>query len=91
MTSPVSLTQAEAAQKISQIESARDQAVSKLKQIQGAQEEMLSGSWHGGSAGKYNTTSQAQADDMNQIITQLNSIVQTGSEHIRSVANMDNN
>ena len=86
----VVLTPAEAESKISQIESARDQAVSKLNQIQDTQQTMLSNAWQGGSATKYGSTSSQQHDDFTQIISSLNTIVETGSAHIRSIANMDN-
>jgi uncharacterized protein YukE len=86
----LSLTQAEAASKISQIEDARNQAVAKLKQIEDSQQLMLGSNWKGGSATTYGHTSATQQEDINQIITKLNQIVETGSQHIRSVANMDN-
>jgi uncharacterized protein YukE len=86
----VVLTPAEAESKISQIESARDQAVSKMNQIQDTQHTMLSNAWQGGSATKYGTTSSQQQDDFTQIINSLNTIVEKGSAHIRSIANMDN-
>ena len=86
----VVLTPAEAESKISQIESARDQAVSKMNQIQDTQQTMLSNAWQGGSATKYGNTSSQQHDDFTQIINNLNTIVEKGSAHIRSIANMDN-
>jgi WXG100 family type VII secretion target len=86
----VSLTPAEAENKIAQIENARDQAVSKLNQIQDTQQSMLSSAWQGGSATKYGTTSAQQHEDFTQMINDLNRIVETGSAHIRSIANMDN-
>jgi uncharacterized protein YukE len=86
----VALTPAEAESKISQIESARDQAVAKLNQIQDTQQTMLSNAWQGGSASKYSSTSSQQHDDFTQLISDLNTLVQTGSAHMRSIANMDN-
>jgi uncharacterized protein YukE len=86
----VSLTPAEAESKIQQIESARDNAVKSLSGIQDTQQSMLSSAWQGGSATKYGSTSSQQHDDFTQIINTLNSIVETGSAHIRSIANMDN-
>jgi WXG100 family type VII secretion target len=86
----VSLTPAEAESKISQIESARDQAVSTLSKIQDTQQSMLSSAWQGGSATKYGSTSSQQHEDFTQIINALNSVVETGSAHMRSIANMDN-
>jgi uncharacterized protein YukE len=86
----VLLTPAEAESKIQQIESARDNAVKSLSGIQDTQQSMLSSAWQGGSATKYGSTSSQQHDDFTQIINTLNSIVETGSAHIRSIANMDN-
>jgi uncharacterized protein YukE len=86
----VSLTQAEAETKISQIESARDQAIAKLGQIQQAQETMLANAWQGGSATKYGNTSSQQHDEFTQLTNDLRTLVETGSAHIRSIANMDN-
>ena len=86
----VSLTPAEAESKISQIENARDQAVATLSKIQDTQQSMLGSAWQGGSATKYNSTSSQQHEDFMQIINSLNTVVETGSAHIRSIANMDN-
>jgi len=86
----VSLTPAEAESKISQIESARDQAVATLSRIQDTQQTMLSSGWQGGSATKYNSTSSQQHEDFTQIINSLNSVVETASTHMRSIANSDN-
>jgi uncharacterized protein YukE len=86
----VSLTPAEAESKISQIESARDQAIAKLSQIQDTQQTMLSNAWQGGSASKYGSTSAQQHDDFTQLTNDLRTLVETGSAHIRSIANMDN-
>ncbi|MHA3023901.1 hypothetical protein ACXPWS_26970 [Mycobacterium sp. BMJ-28] len=85
----VSLTPAEAEAKIEQINAARDQAVQKLNQIEDAQQQMLSASWHGDSAGSYGRVSQGQREEFDQIISTLNNIVEKGSEHMRSVANLD--
>lgn len=85
----VSLTQAEAESKIEQINSARDQAVQKLNQIEDAQQQMLQASWQGTSAGNYGRIAQAQREEFDQLISTLNNIVEKGSEHIRSVANLD--
>lgn len=85
----VSLTPAEAEAKIDQINSARDQAVQKLNQIEDAQQQMLSASWQGTSAGNYGRVSQAQREEFDQLISTLNNIVNKGSEHIRAVANLD--
>ena len=86
----LSLTQAEAKSKISQIEDARNQAVAKLNQIEDSQHLMLGSNWQGGSATTYGQTSATQKDDMNKIISNLNHIVDTATTHINSVANMDN-
>jgi len=50
---------------------------------------MLSASWHGDSAGNYGRVSQSQREEFDQIISTLNNIVEKGSEHMRSVANLD--
>ncbi len=86
----VSLTPKEAEFKITQIENARDQAVSTLGKIQDTQQTMLSSAWQGGSATKYGSTSSQQHDDFTQLINDLNNLVETGSAHMRSIANMDN-
>lgn len=85
----VSLTPAEAEAKIEQITAARDQAVQKLNQIEDAQQEMLRANWHGDAALGYERVSQAQREEYDQIIASLNNIVEKGSEHMRSVANLD--
>ena len=74
----VALTPAEAESKISQIESARDQAVAKLNQIQDTQQTMFP-TLAGGSASKYSSTSSQQHEDFTQLISDLNTLVQTGS------------
>jgi uncharacterized protein YukE len=84
------LTPAEAASKISQIESARDQAVSTLNHIQDAQHTMLSNAWQGGSATKYNSTSSQQHDDFTALIKELNDLVAKGSTQIHSITTNDN-
>jgi uncharacterized protein YukE len=89
-TMTVSLTPAEAGAKIQQINDARDQAVAKLNQISDTQQTMLGSAWHGGSATTYNNTSTQQHEDFTSIINTLNDVVDKGSAHIRSVANMDN-
>jgi uncharacterized protein YukE len=89
MDMTVSLTPAEAEAKIEQISSARDQAVQKLNQIEDAQQQMLQASWRGDSAGSYGRVSQAQREEYDQIVATLNNIVEKGSEHMRSVANLD--
>jgi WXG100 family type VII secretion target len=86
----VSLTPAEAEAKIQQIQDARGQAVQKLNQIGNAQEQMLAANWHGSSASTYQQTSQAQREEFDDIIKSLDHIVETGSEHLRSIANADN-
>lgn len=86
----VSLTPAEAETKISQIESARDQALAKLRVIQDTQHGMLSNAWQGGSASKYGSTSSQQHDDFTQLTNDLQNLVTTASAHMRSIANMDN-
>ena len=85
----VSLTPAEAEAKIEQIMAARDQAVQKLNKIEESQEQMLSANWHGDSAQGYGRVSQAQREEFDQIVSTLNNIVEKGSEHMRSVANLD--
>jgi uncharacterized protein YukE len=86
----LSLTQAEAQTKISQIEDARSRAVATLQKIEDSQQLMLGSNWQGGSATTYGQKSQTQHDDINQIITNLNHIVETATTHIRSVAHIDN-
>ena len=86
----LSLTQAEAQGKIQQINQARDQAVATLNKIEDSQHLMLASNWNGSSATTYGKTSATQSDDMNQIISNLNHIVDTATTHINSVANMDN-
>ena len=86
----VVLSQAEADQKIAQIEEARNQAVAKLQQIQSTQDAMLAQAWQGHSATNYSRTSAQQHDDFTKIINDLNVIVDKGSTHIRSIAAMDN-
>lgn len=86
----LSLTPAEAQAKIQQIEDARNQAVATLQKIEDSQQLMLGSGWKGGSATTYGHTSATQNDDINQIISNLNQIVETASAQIRSVANMDN-
>ncbi|OBG76871.1 hypothetical protein A5714_24390 [Mycobacterium sp. E2462] len=86
----LSLTQAEAQQKLSQVQDARNQAVAILSQIADTQQSMLSSSWKGGSATTYGGTSSQQQEDAQQIINYLNQIVETGSAQINAVANMDN-
>ena len=85
----VSLTPAEAEQKIQQIMDARDQAVQKLNQISDTQQAMLASSWRGTYAGGYGSTSQQQREEFDQLITTLNDIVEKGSTHMRAVANLD--
>ena len=58
----VSLTPAEAEQKIQQITDARDQAVQKLNQISDTQQAMLASAWRGTYAGGYGNTSQQQRE-----------------------------
>lgn len=87
----VALTPAEAEAKIQQIESARDQAKQKLSQIEDAQTQMLSASWHGGSATSYGNVAQQQHEEFTDLITTLDNIVEKGSEHMRSIANADQN
>jgi WXG100 family type VII secretion target len=86
----VSLTPQEADAKVSQINDARDRAVQKLSQMSDTQQTMLSSGWHGGSANTYGKTSAQQHEDFTQIINTLNDVVEKGSQHMRSVANMDN-
>lgn len=86
----VSLTPAEADQKIQQIMDARDHAVTKLNQISDIQQTMLASAWRGSSASTYNTTAQGQREEFDQLIATLNDIVEKGSTHMRSVANLDN-
>lgn len=86
----LSLTQSEAQSKIQQIDDARQQAVTKLQNIEESQHLMLGSNWKGGSATTYGHTSTTQNDDINQIITDLNHIVDTATTHINSVANADN-
>jgi uncharacterized protein YukE len=86
----VSLTPAEAEAKIAQIQEARGQAVVKLNQISDAQEQMLAANWQGSSASTYQQTSQGQREEFDDLIKSLDAIVEKGSEHLRSVANMDN-
>ncbi|MBB5167580.1 WXG100 family type VII secretion target [Mycobacterium sp. AZCC_0083] len=86
----LSLTKDQADAKIAQINAARDAAVAKLTQIRDSQDAMLASSWHGQSATTYAKTSAQQHEDFDQIISTLNNIVETGSEHVRSVANLDN-
>jgi uncharacterized protein YukE len=86
----VSLTPAEAEAKIRQINDARDQAVTKLTQIRDTQEQMLAAAWRGGSATTYHNTSAGQHEEFDRLIATLNDVVNTGSEHMRAVANLDN-
>ncbi|MUL78876.1 hypothetical protein [Mycolicibacterium sp. CBMA 226] len=86
----VQLTPAEAEQKIQQITHARDMAVTKLHQIADTQQTMLAAAWRGTYAGGYGNTSAQQHEDFNQLIATLNDIVEKGSTHMRSIANLDN-
>ena len=86
----LSLTQAEAQAKISQVEDAKNQAIATLQRMNDTQQQMLGSSWHGGSATSYGNLSATQHEDINQIITSLTHICDTGTAHIRAVANMDN-
>lgn len=86
----VSLTPAEAEAKIQQITDARDHAVQKLNQVSDAQEQMLASAWHGQSASTYGNTSASQREEIDHVIATLNDIVEKGSEHMRSVSNLDN-
>jgi WXG100 family type VII secretion target len=86
----VSLTPAEAEQKIQQITDARDQAVQKLNQISDTQQTMLASAWRGTSASGYGNTAQQQREEFDQLIMTLNDIVEKGSTHMRSIANLDN-
>jgi uncharacterized protein YukE len=86
----VSLTPAEAEQKIQQITDARDQAVQKLNHISDTQQTMLASAWRGTSASGYGTTAQQQREEFDQLIMTLNDIVEKGSTHMRSIANLDN-
>jgi uncharacterized protein YukE len=90
MSSPLSLTPAQAEAMISQIEGAARDAAAKMKRVQGTQESMLGGSWSGHSATTYGNVSSNQVDDYDAIIQQLNTTVETGSVQIRAVANADN-
>jgi WXG100 family type VII secretion target len=85
----VSLTPAEAESKISQIESARDQVNATLNKILDMQKDMLSSAWQGGSATRYNSTADQQHEDFTRISTDLNTVVETGAAHMRSIASMD--
>ena len=85
----VSLTPADAEQKIQQITDARDQAVQKLNQISDTQQAMLASAWRGTYAGGYGNTSQQQREEFDQLIATLNDIVEKGSTHMRAVANLD--
>jgi uncharacterized protein YukE len=85
----VSLTPAEAEQKIQQITDARDQAVQKLNQISDTQQAMLASAWRGTYASGYGSTSQGQREEFDQLIATLNDIVEKGSTHMRAVANLD--
>ena len=51
---------------------------------------MLASAWRGTSASGYGNTAQAQREEFDQLITTLNDIVEKGSTHMRSVANLDN-
>ena len=86
----VSLTPADAESKISQLESIREKAVGILRSMQGTQQGMVNQTWKGDSATRYSSTSDQQHEDFTQIINALNSVVETGSAHMRSIANMDN-
>lgn len=86
----VSLTPAEADQKIQQIMDARDHAVTKLNQISDTQQAMLASAWRGSSASTYGSTAQGQREEFDQLIATLNDVVEKGSTHMRSVANLDN-
>ena len=50
---------------------------------------LLASSWRGTSAGTYGNASQQQREEFDQLIATLNDIVEKGSEHMRSVANLD--
>lgn len=86
----VSLTPAEAEQKIQQINEARDQAVTKLNQISDTQQTMLASAWRGTYASGYGTNAQQQREEFDHLIASLNDIVEKGSTHMRSIANLDN-
>jgi uncharacterized protein YukE len=86
----VKLSQHDADAKIQQIQQARDHAVTKLGQIRDAQESMLASSWSGGSASTYQSTAAGQHEEFDDLIKTLDSVVEHGTTHIRSVANMDN-
>ena len=86
----VSLTPAEAEQKIQQITDARDQAVSKLNQISDTQQAMLASAWRGTYASGYGNTAQQQREEFDDLIAALNNIVEKGSTHMRSIAHLDN-
>lgn len=82
------LTPEEAAQKIQQVESARDDAVSKLRMIQQEQEAMQN-NWQGASAGKYQGTSEELATEFNRVIDALSNVVETGKTHMNELVSAD--
>jgi WXG100 family type VII secretion target len=84
------LTPAEANAKITQIDDAKQQAINVLQSMQDTQQQMLGSSWKGGSATNYGNLSQTQQEDINQIITSLTQICDTATQHIQTVAHLDN-
>jgi WXG100 family type VII secretion target len=86
----VHLTPDQAQTKINNIEQLRQTAVSKLQAMEGVQSDMTQQNWTGGAATKYVNVSQTQHDDMQQLVTQLNHIVDTAHTHLNSFIHGDN-
>jgi WXG100 family type VII secretion target len=85
----VHLTPQQAETLIGQIEASRDNVTKTLRGIGQKQVDMLGSNWHGDSASNFGKVSQQQSEDFEELIATLSTIVDKGSEHMRSVANAD--
>lgn len=85
----LALTPQEAAAKITQIDEAMGRARALVAKMTSETETMVSGSWNGVAAGKFNNLKLDQHDEYNLLIQTLTNVAEKGKAHIQKLATAD--
>jgi hypothetical protein len=84
-----SLTQADAQAKISQVDEYMNSARQLVQSIQDRTQQMTASSWLGNQATLFSQRMQGHSDDLNSVLTRLESVAETGKANMMALVNLE--
>jgi uncharacterized protein YukE len=90
MSTPFSLSPAEATAKISQVQSSAAQITSTVNRVDDTQQAMVQKTWNGNSANLYISHAAQQHEDLQNFLGNLHALVDKGVSDMHSFAALDN-